>query len=284
MLRRCSSHGLQLLWLVGLVSLCGCGQSEDKPPTGASASGEPKPPVAVQEKPTKAMPVSAPRHSPFNEAILLEPPEGENRPPDKTVAGKDVAGIFERIVGKDGAPGLWESISFAGSDGKPLRTSALLKTDRGVIEIELYPQVAPNHVRSFIALARAGYFDGLPFHRSVRQEMSDKTLAYLETGCPLGTGEPGFGSVGYWLKPEISGSLIHEDGTVGAYHGEEVEAAACRFYITLGRSPWMDGNYTIFGKISHGLDVAHTINKRPTTADDTPREPVIIREVTIIQR
>ncbi len=138
---------------------------------------------------------------------------------------------------------------------------------------------------SFIALARAGYYDGLPFHASQRAETGGNPLAYLESGCPKGTGERGYGSVGYWLGPEIDRERVHGVGTVGAWHfSEETDTDAGRFYITLHPAPWMDGDYTIFGKVTRGLDVADTINKRPVFDEvpfDRPKEPVVIREVTI---
>ena len=221
----------------------------------------------------------------FKDAVLFDPPEGEQRPPDRTAAGKNVGALFEEIAGQEGAPGLWDRIALTTPDGKRLRYTAHLKTDLGTIAIDLYAQSAPNHVRNFIALARAGYYNGLPFHRSLHKEVDGQTLAYLEAGCPLGTGAFGIGSIGYWLKPEISATLTHDDGTVGAVRGEAADSAACKFYISLTKAPGMDGSYTIFGKISTGLDIAHAINKRPSVEDDDlsdrPREPVVIREVTI---
>src|SRR5262249_47435071 len=93
------------------------------------------------------------------------------------------------------------------------------------------------------------------------------------------------GSIGYWLKPELCDKVIHEEGTVGAWHAEEVETAACKFYITLSKAPWMDGNWTVFGKVTQGLDVARKILEGPVRRDDEfrdrPQHPVVIRSVTI---
>ena len=101
----------------------------------------------------------------------------------------------------------------------------------------------------------------------------------------MGTGEFGLGSIGYWLKPEISPTLTHEEGTIGAVRGEALDSAACKFYVCLAKAPGMDGGYTIFGKITKGLDIARTINNRPNVEDgdlsDRPKEAVLIREVTI---
>jgi peptidyl-prolyl cis-trans isomerase B (cyclophilin B) len=224
---------------------------------------------------------------PFLQAVRLDPPEGEQRPPDITASGKPIGKLFEKIEGKDGSSGLWDQVKFIAPDGNPIRHIALVKTDAGDLKIELLQDAAPNHVRSFICLARAGYFDGLPFHQSIRREGKD-FQGYLESGCPRGSGELGYGSIGYWLKPEIKEDLKHEEGTVGAWHPpDELERVACRFYITLNKNPGLDGRYTIFGKVVQGIDVAHTINKRPIQDDEykgPAQEPYRIRQVIIEQQ
>src|SRR5262249_37981952 len=100
--------------------------------------------------------------------------------------------------------------------------------------------------------------------------------------------KPGYGSIGYWLKPEFNPELKHEEGTVGACRGEEEDTAACRFYINLGKAPTLDGHYTVFGKVTRGLEVARIIFKQPVRADEEdeegyhrPEKPVVIRKVVI---
>jgi cyclophilin family peptidyl-prolyl cis-trans isomerase len=185
---------------------------------------------------------------------------------------------------------LWDGIHFDSPAGKPLSYTATLDTELGPIEIALRPDLAPNHARSFVALAQAGYFDGLVFQRIVHQKVEGEPNAYLdliEAGCPMGTGEFGFGSIGYWLKPEFSSQAAHEEGTVGAWHGAEPNTAGCKFYITLSRAPFMDGNYTVFGKVTHGLDIAKKIAQQPVDPDpvtlepEHPQKPVVITKVTI---
>jgi cyclophilin family peptidyl-prolyl cis-trans isomerase len=222
----------------------------------------------------------------FEEATLQEPPDDESRPPDQTVAGKSIGRMYEEIAGRGG---WWDKIAFNTPEGKRIQYAAVVKTDQGNITIELLADAAPNHVRSFIALAKAGYYNGLFFDRAVRQKIdgaSGRELQYLEAGCPLGTGEPHSGSIGYWLKPEFSDKLTHVEGTVGACHGEELESAAAKFYITVSKAPEMDGQWTIFGRVTRGLDVARTIFQRPVQEDDPsrPKEPAVIREVTILSR
>lgn len=271
---------LGVLIFLGLIPPClnGCG---DNPVPGVD-SGAPKVELKADIPKDAPKPKTVPpKPALFRECVLLEPPDAEMRPPDETMAGKNVAKMYEAISTKGG---LWESIPFATPEGKKIRYTAAVKTDLGTIELELFSDEAPNHVRNFIALAKAGYYDGLCFHRSLRQESMGEIIALLEAGCPKGTGEVGYGSIGYWLKPEVHPKHQHEEGTIGAWYAERPEAAACKFYVTLCRAPWMDGNYTIFGKIVGGLDVARIINGRPVHDDafkDRPVEPVIIREVVV---
>jgi peptidyl-prolyl cis-trans isomerase B (cyclophilin B) len=260
-----------------LLLTAGCGRD------GGKNAGDANVEVAADggDGPTGGAAAKDPTLVPFSKAVLLEPPDGANRPPDKTAGGKSTVKLFEQIAGRDNKGGLWNQVRLSGPDGKPLRPHALVKTDAGDFKIELLADAAPNHVRSFICLAKAGYFDGLPFHASIRRE----GFGYLESGCPTGTGAAGYGSIGYWLKPEIQKNLTHEEGTIGAWHAEELESAACRFYVSLTKNPGMDGSFTIFGKIIQGLDVAHTINKRPVQDDqyDGPaQEPHRIRQVVIV--
>jgi cyclophilin family peptidyl-prolyl cis-trans isomerase len=264
-----------------VIGLAGCTPTVETPRSA-------KPEAELDKKsPGKTVPAQTvsrqKRAKAFKDAVLRDPPvDFLKRPPDRTVAGKNVATIYEAIAG-DG--GLWEQVELSDAQGRPLSYTAILKTELGEIHIALAVDAAPNHVTSFIALARAGYFDGLPFHASHRTEMADKKVAYLESGCPLGTGEFGYGSVGYWLEPEIKKDMVHERGSVGAWHfPDQPDTAACRFYVALTPLPWMDGGYTIFGRVTRGLEVADAINRRPNVDDDSqdrPREPVSIQEVII---
>jgi cyclophilin family peptidyl-prolyl cis-trans isomerase len=275
--------------ILGIVILFGCGK-RDEP--GATDAVVPKA-VVLEKKEPPAIPQLL---RPFREVAVQDVPEGERRPPDFTVTQKSVGRLYEMIAGHEGQPGLFDQVKFVDAKGRKIRYIAVLKTDQGDVRIELLGDSAPNHVRNFIALARAGYYDGLPFHRSVRSTLADKVEAYIESGCPLGTGEFGYGSIGYWLKPEISEEMIHDEGVVGAWHGlsakadqpgmfEDLDNAACKFYITLAKSPWRDASFTIFGKVIQGLDVAHRINGRPNYSEqgleDRPLQAVVIRQVVI---
>jgi peptidyl-prolyl cis-trans isomerase B (cyclophilin B) len=275
-----------LLGAVLGLSLPGCGNNEakkaDVTPPEAQVEGKEKS-AGKQIAATPASLEKSRLHLPFREGVLLESPTDEQRPPDLTCTGKNTGKIYEAIAGKDGKGGLWDQVLFVNADGKKVKYTALVTTKDGDIHLELYPQAAPNHVRSFVSLAKAGYFDGMPFYRSHREINENGTVAFIESGCPKGTGEFGYGSIGYWLRPEISNTLTHDEGVLGAWHREELETASCRFYLAAEKMPQMDGSFTIFGKVTRGLDVVRTINKRPVQNmnDWLLVEPVTIQQVII---
>jgi peptidyl-prolyl cis-trans isomerase B (cyclophilin B) len=224
-------------------------------------------------------------HQPFTTATRPYPPPESQRPPDTTVAGRSSGKLHTEVVR------IWDSIRFMTPEGKSIHYRAVLDIDGlGTVEMDLHPEWAPNHVRNFVALARVGYYDGLQFERIVHEEDEEgKTVVdSIEAGCPLGTGKFGYGSIGYWLKEEFSSAVHHEEGTVGACRLFEPDTAACRFYITLGKAPTLDGNYTVFGKVTKGLDVVRKVFQEPVRRDDEdpelsnrPVKPLIIRKVTI---
>jgi cyclophilin family peptidyl-prolyl cis-trans isomerase len=230
-------------------------------------------------------------HQSFAEATRKDPPADWQRPPDLTLTAKSVGKLYGEVVDR------WDSIDFVSSAGKRIAYSATIDTELGPIEIELRPDLAPNHVRNFVALALVGYYDGLVFERTVRAraEEIDETkpedqplpeVELIEGGCPIGTGDMGVGSLGYWLKPEFSKDP-HEAGTLGACHGSAPDTAACRFYITLNKAPFLDEHFTVFGKVTGGLDVARRVFSLPVHNDpeypegDRPEKPVVINRVTI---
>src|SRR5262249_50003975 len=261
-------RGLAPVALAASIVLGGCGK-QAAPPSGAAqpqtTTARPVPPAdpgqpsPAPAEPTQQRPAD-PLHQPFGQAVRAgdDPPAECNRPPDRTLTGKPVFRILRQVQQQ------WDAIAFVSAGGKPLAYTAVVDTDEGVIEITLRPDLAPNHVRNFVALARSGYYDGLCFERSRHEEAEEegaKVLDEIEAGCPLGTGEAGNGSIGYWLGRGFGPTEkpSHEGGPVGACRGYEADTAACRFYITLTPAPYLDGNYTIFGKVTRGLDTARKI-------------------------
>jgi peptidyl-prolyl cis-trans isomerase B (cyclophilin B) len=215
---------------------------------------------------------------PFEVAVIEDNPGNQQPPVDITIAGRSTAEL--RISVQK----MWSTIRFTTPSGKPIVHFAHFDTEFGKFDVRLLHETAPNHVRNFVALAKCGYYDGLIFEHVVQtptDESPDSMLELVEGGCPLGTGEPGIGHLGFWLRPEFSDANKHEPGTLGAYHDDAADSAACRFYITLTNAPAMDGVFTAYGKVVAGLDVVRTISKRTRIDAGQPIKPAEIRSVTI---
>lgn len=126
-------------------------------------------------------------------------------------------------------------------------TKVILKTDEGDIELELYPDAAPLTVMNFLKLAEKDYFDGTEFHRVIGNFV-------IQGGDPTSTG---FGGPGYSIRGEYS-PLPYERGTLGmASSGKDTEGS--QFFITHSRTPHLDSKYTIFGKVTSGMDIVDRI-------------------------
>lgn len=259
--------------LAGL--LAGCNDAPVSPET----ADPPAPDKAAVE------PAEARLKQTFAQATRSDPPDGWHRPPDVTLAGKPTGPLYTEVIRQ------WDMIPFRTPAGRTVQYQAVLETELGSIEIAFRPDLAPNHVRNFVALARAGFFDGLVFQRAVREKVEGHPdVELIEGGCPLGTGEAGHGAIGYWLNQEFS-KEPQDEGTVGACHtADDPDTAACKFYILLNKAAILEGHYTVFGKVVAGLDVARKIHAQPLRTDgeypelDRPVKPVGIRKVTIQTR
>ena len=282
LIARHGSRWLGLLCLSGLA-LGGCGKKSAAPTITEGKTTSPT--VSVPSTPRGPSPLQEfdRLHQSFLEATRKDAP-ADQRPADRTMTGKSVGKLYGEVVE------LWEKIRFIKPNGTRIRYSATIETDLGPIEIDLDADRAPNHVRNFVALTRAGYYDGLVFDRIHFEEPDSEDGNHyeeIEAGCPLGTGEPDRNSIGYWLQPEITPGAVHEEGVVGACRGNEKDTAACKFYITLCKAPYLDGEYSAFGKVTRGLDTARKIFLQPVVLEDDvegsrrPLKPVVMRKVTI---
>jgi peptidyl-prolyl cis-trans isomerase B (cyclophilin B) len=126
--------------------------------------------------------------------------------------------------------------------------SATLVTAKGTIQLRLDAAAAPITVNNFVFLARNGFYDGLKFHRV-------EPGFVIQGGDPDGTGE---GGPGYTIPDEKSG-LIHVLGALAMAKTNAPNSAGSQFYITLAPQPSLDGNYTVFGNVTEGNDVASKI-------------------------
>jgi len=134
---------------------------------------------------------------------------------------------------------------------------AIIKTDKGVIQFEFYPNDAPNTVATFIELARKGFYDGITFHRVVPgfvvQGGDPQTKDPSVSPQLHGTGGPGFR-----LKAEFN-RRPHLEGTVAMARSADPDSAGSQFYICLAPQPGLDGQYTVFGQVTEGMDVVKQI-------------------------
>lgn len=126
-----------------------------------------------------------------------------------------------------------------------------IATDRGEMELELYPRHAPVTVNNFVFLAREGFYDGVLFHRVISDFM-------IQTGDPTGTGR---GGPGYRFEDETRGNpLTHETGVISmANAGPDTNGS--QFFITHSPQPHLNGRHTVFGKVVRGQDVVNAIRQ-----------------------
>jgi peptidyl-prolyl cis-trans isomerase B (cyclophilin B) len=131
------------------------------------------------------------------------------------------------------------------------RYVATVETNRGVIELELYPQYAPVTVNNFVFLAREGFYDGVRFHRVIPNFV-------IQGGDPTGTGR---GGPGYQFQDEFDGNpLKHETGVISmANAGANTNGS--QFFITHSPQPHLDGRHTVFGKVTSGQNVVDAIEQ-----------------------
>ncbi len=144
----------------------------------------------------------------------------------------------------------------------------------GKIEIELYPDVAYNTVCNFISLAKSGYYNGLIFHRVIKDFM-------IQGGDPTGTGT---GGPGYTIKGEFSSNgfkndVSHEPGVISMARTPMPDSAGSQFFICAADCKFLDGQYAAFGKVTSGLDVVYKIAEVPTDFGDRPYNDVIMNVV-----
>jgi peptidyl-prolyl cis-trans isomerase B (cyclophilin B) len=122
--------------------------------------------------------------------------------------------------------------------------SALITLDNGnQIRIEFFPEDAPKTVENFVTLAKKGFYNGLTFHRVVADFV-------VQGGCPKGNGT---GGPGYQIKAEFN-KQKHVRGSVAMARSQHPDSAGSQFYITYGATPHLDGSYTVFGKVTSGME------------------------------
>ena len=145
-----------------------------------------------------------------------------------------------------------------------------MRTTEGVIIFELFDEDAPETVENFQKLAKEGFYDGLIFHRVIKDFM-------IQGGCPYGTGT---GDAGYKFDDEINDHKIVRGALAMANSGPNTNGSQF-FIVTADAAPWLDGKHTVFGKVTDGMDVVDRIENTPTKGADRPVEPIHIANIDL---
>ena len=152
---------------------------------------------------------------------------------------------------------------------------AIIDTSEGEITLDFLPDVAPEHVRNFLGLAKTGFYDNGVFHRVISGFM-------IQGGCPEGTG---FGGPGYQIAAEFN-DTPHEPGVLSMARSSDPNSAGSQFFICLARHPHLDGQYTAFGRTADeaSLNVVEKIGATTVGANDKPANDIAIRSVKIVEK
>jgi cyclophilin family peptidyl-prolyl cis-trans isomerase len=154
---------------------------------------------------------------------------------------------------------------------------AEIHTTAGEIDIRFFPDVAPNHVKNFIDLAQKGFYNGTKFHRIIPGFM-------IQGGDPntksSDTSTWGMGGSGTRVNAEFS-SVPHKRGIVSMARSNDPNSASSQFFIVVKDSNFLDRQYTVFGQVTKGMDVADKIVSGPRNASDRPDKPVTIEKIVI---
>ena len=158
----------------------------------------------------------------------------------------------------------------------PNPTVVITMEDGSTMNLELYPNIAPNTVANFVTLAQSGFYDGLIFHRVIAGFM-------IQGGDPTGTG---MGGPGYTIRGEFSGNgfkndLKHTRGVLSMARSMMPNSAGSQFFIMHADAPHLDGQYAAFGKVIEGLDAVDTIASTQTGRADRPVNDQRMAKVTV---
>ena len=149
-------------------------------------------------------------------------------------------------------------------------TKATIKTNLGTIELDLWPDRAPGHVENLKKLADKGFYNGLIFHRVIPGFM-------IQGGCPDGTG---MGGPGYNIRAEFTDAMFTK-GVLGMARSQDPDSGGSQFFICSADAFHLNEQYTAFGKVSSGMDVADEIAAVPRNGMDKPDTDVVIETFTV---
>jgi len=147
---------------------------------------------------------------------------------------------------------------------------AVMSTSEGDITFELFPDAAPKTVENFTKLAADGYYDGLTFHRIIKDFM-------IQGGCPDGNG---MGGPGYTFEDEFNDHKVVRGALAMANAGPNTNGSQF-FIVTADAASWLDGKHTVFGQVTDGLDVVDKLEGLDTDGMDRPKDGALIEKLTI---
>lgn len=152
----------------------------------------------------------------------------------------------------------------------------MMMENGGEVQMELYPDIAPNTVNNFISLVEDGFYDGLIFHRVISGFM-------IQGGDPegAGTGGPGYAIKGEFSSNDFENNLEHDRGVLSMARSMEPDSAGSQFFIITDPSPHLDGDYAAFGKVIEGMEVVDEIVSAERDNADKPLEDQVIESMTV---
>lgn len=158
----------------------------------------------------------------------------------------------------------------------PTEPVVIMQTTQGDIELTLFPKVAPKAVENFLRLAESGYYNNVTFHRLIKGFM-------IQGGDPEGTGRGGKSVWGKPFEDEFDPSVRFDKPGLLAMANAGPKTNGSQFFITLGKTPWLNNKHTIFGEVTKGYDVVEKISNVPRSQfePDSPKDPQRILKITL---
>jgi len=150
-------------------------------------------------------------------------------------------------------------------------SAATMQTNHGAIELELFDEDAPKTVENFRKLADDGFYDGVIFHRVIKDFM-------IQGGDPTGTGT---GGPGYTFEDEFNDHKVERGALAMANAGPNTNGSQF-FIVTTDAAPWLDGKHTVFGRVTGGMDAVDSIEGTDTDAADKPSSDAVIERIDLV--
>lgn len=150
-------------------------------------------------------------------------------------------------------------------------STVTMETTKGTIKINLFDDKVPNTTKNFKDLIKKGFYDGLIFHRIIKDFM-------LQAGCPDGNGR---GDPGYKFADEFHSELRHDRPGILSMANSGPNTNGSQFFLTTVPTPWLDNRHAVFGEVIEGMDVVKIIEGTATGPGDKPVEDIVMTKVTV---